>query len=138
MSRLPGADPDFVIGRMLGGMPVVSLDDIREELGIRPEDGPTKVVYRAKDVAKDLMRSRTGFVFNATSLTRKLRKEWTEFFMTYNSRVRVVHVEAPIAEILKRNQTRNRTVPVGVIDKMMDDWQVPGFEEAYEVSWLPN
>jgi len=129
MSRLPGADPDFVIGRMLGGMPVVSLDDIREELGIRPEDGPTKVVYRAKDVAKDLMRSRTGFVFNATSLTRKLRKEWTEFFMTY---------KAPIAEILKRNQTRNRTVPVGVIDKMMDDWQVLGFEEAYEVSWLPN
>lgn len=129
MSRLPGADLDFVIGRMLGGMPVVSLDDIREELGIRPEDGPTKVVYRAKDVAKDLMRSRTGFVFNATSLTRKLRKEWTEFFMTY---------KAPIAEILKRNQTRNRTVPVGVIDKMMDDWQVLGFEEAYEVSWLPN
>ena len=138
MSGLPASGKDSIIERQFGDIEMISLDDLRVEMRISPMDGPTEVVRVAKERAKALMRKSVPFVFNATSLTRKLRKEWVEFFGTYDAKVNIVHVETPFGELKRRNRNRSREVPLDVISSMLDIWQVPSMEEACEVTRIHN
>jgi len=129
---LPGAGKDSYIKRNLAHLPVISLDAIRGELDVEPEDEQGGVVAEAKERAREFLRAGRDFVWNATNVTVHLRKPLISFFAGYGARVRIVYVEAGYRELMERN-ARGR-VPGRVIERLIDKLDVPGAGEGYCVA----
>mgnify|MGYP000719137927 CR=1 FL=1 len=135
---LPGTGKDTYIQQQLKELPVLSLDEIRRSLGIDPTDkkGNGRVIQMGKERAKELMRSKTSFVFNATNITPDMRSKWIGLFTEYQARVCITYLEVPYKTLLKQNHQRAYKVPVSAIDKMILKWEVPTVREAHEVAYI--
>ncbi|NML22264.1 AAA family ATPase [Pseudoflavitalea sp. G-6-1-2] len=138
MSGLPGAGKDTYIRKHLKHLPLVSLDDIRTQMRIAPDDktGNGKVIQHAKEKAKELLRSRQSFVWNATNTTRQMRSQLIELFMAYKAAVHVVYLEVPFAQLMMQNKSREAVVPANVIDKLANKLEVPALTEAHRVTYI--
>ncbi|MBO0794476.1 MAG: ATP-binding protein, partial [Ktedonobacteraceae bacterium] len=89
----------------------------------------------AKERARVYMRGQQSFVWNATNVTRALREQLVDFFVSYGARVRIVYLDASLETILSRNRGRAASVPENVIDKLLDKLEVPDSGEAHVVLW---
>ncbi len=136
MCGLPASGKDWYIKNYYAEFPVISLDDIRERLKIKPTDDQGKVVNVAMNEAKQLLRLKKSFVWNATNLTADIREKLVKTFSDYGAFVRIVYKEALYEEILKRNKERDRHVPEDVIDKMLQKIEPPRIDEAHDVNWV--
>lgn len=136
MSGLPASGKDYWIAENLPDWPVISLDALRKELKVSPTEDQGIVVYQAKERAKEYLRSRTSFIWNATNITRSLRQQLIDLFADYNARIRIVYLEAPFEELLRRNRERSAPVPEAVIEKLAGKLDVPDITEAHEVQWI--
>jgi putative nucleotidyltransferase with HDIG domain len=135
MSGLPGAGKDRWIEENLTGWPVVSLDRLRADLDVDPEDDQGPVVQRAREEAREHLRAGRSFVWNATNLSRRLRATCLRLLADYDARVRIVYVEAPEPTLRAQNRARKAVVPDRVIDALLDRWEVPDRSEAHEVTY---
>jgi predicted kinase len=117
---------------------VVSLDDLRDELGVKPTGDQGAVVAAAYERARVHLRAGEAFVWNATNVTRALRSRCIALAAGYRARVEVVSVEAPADVVHRRNAARPRPVPAGVIDRMAARWEPPDLTEAHTVTWVLN
>lgn len=135
MSGLPGAGKDTWVARNLPDWPVVSLDGLRAEMGVAPTDNQGAVVQAAKERAREYLRRRERFVWNATNLSRQLRGQLVSLFADYGARVRIVYVEAPYSELWAQNRGRERVAPEAVIERLLSKWEVPDVTEAHEVTY---
>jgi predicted kinase len=135
MSALPGSGKDTYIANNLKGWGVVSLDDIRIELGVKPTDksGNGRVIQLAKERAKEFMRKHENFVWNATNITAQMRGQLIDLFMSYGGKVTIVYVEVPYKTLISQNNNRDAAVPNNVIDKMIGKLEPPVREEAHRV-----
>ena len=133
MAGLPLSGKDSWIGKNGGNLPVISLDDIREELCILPAKGSGKVVSQARERARELLRRKESFVWNATNIVRETRQKLAELFAGYGARVHILYLEAPYGELLDRNRKRERHIPENVLENMIRKLEVPEPWEAYEV-----
>jgi putative nucleotidyltransferase with HDIG domain len=136
MSGLPGSGKDTWIAAHLPNWPVVSLDLIRQSLGVAPEKDQGAVVAAAKEEARVLMRAQRSFVWNATNTTHMMRRKLVDFFVAYGARVRIVYVETTFAELLRRNRARARPVPEAVLRRLAARLDVPDVTEADQVEWV--
>lgn len=136
MSGLPGSGKDTWIRAHLPDWPVISLDGVRKELGISPEDDQGQVVQVARERARELLRQQRSFVWNATNITRVMRRRVIELVLAYHARTRIVYIESPFAEILKRNRARQASVPEEVIYRLLDRLEMPDASEAHRVEWI--
>lgn len=135
MSGLPGVGKDFQILTCYPEWPVVSLDGIRRRLGIAPTDksGNGRVVQEAKELARTYLRKRQPFVWNATNVTRTMRAQLIDLFVTYRARVTIVYVEVPNARRAEQNANRTYAVPEPAVSRMLEKLNVPALWEAHEV-----
>ncbi len=133
MSGVAGTGKDTWIGEHLPELPVVALDDIREELRIKPDENQGLVLAAAKERCKEQLRSGTDFVINATNLLRDLRKRWIDLCLDYGARVDIVYLEKPLHVVLEQNRSRERQVPEQVIRRMFDRMEPPTIAEAHSV-----
>ncbi|MER7276674.1 AAA family ATPase [Dactylosporangium sp. NPDC000244] len=138
MSGLPGSGKDHWVAANRPGVPVVSLDDLRDELGVRPTQDQGPVVAAAYARAKEHLRAGSPYVWNATNVTRALRSRAIGVAADYGARVEVVGVEAPPAVVHRRNRARDRVVPPAVIDRMAGRWEPPDPTEAHSVRLISN
>jgi predicted kinase len=138
MSGLPGAGKDTYIDYNFANMPVVSLDGIRRALKIDPTDkaGNGRVIQAAKEKAKEFMRKRQSFVWNATNTTRQMREQLIDLFTSYGGRVRIVYIEVPYLTLLKQNRDRKYPVPPNVLERLIQKLDVPSPLEAHEVEYV--
>jgi putative nucleotidyltransferase with HDIG domain len=136
MSGLPGSGKDYWIKENLPHLPVISLDALRQEMKIPPDETPGSVIVAAKNRAREYMSSGRSFVWNATNTTKQMRQQLIDFFASYRSRIRIVYLEVPMAEILKRNRSRTAAVPEAVIQKLLDRLDIPDLTEAHQVEWI--
>ncbi len=137
MAGLPGAGKDRWIRKNAEALPVVSLDAIRSRMGIAPDKDQAKVIHAARDEARQLMRNGKPFVWNATNVTRFIRDPLVKFFHEYNARIRIVYVEPPtFQELRKRNEGRDNAVPDQVLENLANKLEVPDVSEAHEVVWV--
>src|SRR5439155_2376349 len=118
----------------LGGWPVVSLDQLRVELEVDPAGPQGAVVQRARELAREHLRRGRSFVWNATNLSRQVRGECLRLLAAYNARIRIVYVEASAEWLLVQNRQRAARVPLAVIERLLDRWEVPDLTEAHEVA----
>lgn len=135
LSGLPAAGKDHWVEQNLPGWPVVSLDAIRQDLGVPPSDPQGEVLSRARELAREHLRSRRDFVWNATNLSRNVRAECLRLFQGYDARVRLVYVEATPDRLFAQNRQRRRRVPDKVIERLLDRWEVPDRTEAHRVDY---
>lgn len=136
LSGLPGAGKDTFAARHLAGWPVISLDDIREQLDVDPRDDQNPVAHAAREAARVHLRAGRSFVWNATNLSRQLRAMLISLFLDYGARVRIVYLEAPPEILRRQNRERERPVPAAVLERMLARWEVPDLTEAHQVDYV--
>ena len=77
MCAFPGAGKDTYIQEHFD-LPVLSLDDFRRANKISPTDkkGNSQVIQMGREKAREFMRVKQSFVFNATNITTSIRRQW--------------------------------------------------------------
>jgi len=133
---LPGAGKDAWIRAQLPDLPVVSLDDVRAELGIEPTDPQGTVVVQGKERAREHLRAGRPFVWNATSLNRMFRDPLAQLAADYRAALRIVYVETGWDELLRRNRTRAAKVSQKVLLNYRSKLEIPDLTEAPQVEWI--
>ncbi len=133
MSGLPGSGKDRWIARNRAGLPMVSLDGIRRELGVSPTSNQGTVVQIARKRSREFLRAGQDFVFNATNLRAERRGPLIDLFADYDARVEIVAVEVPFEVHERQNAEREDSVPRRVIERMVEGWQAPTADEGHSL-----
>ena len=133
---LPGSGKNTWLQQHAPKTPVVSFDDIRKDLDITHNQNQGPVISEADARARALLRTKTPFVWNATSLQRQLRSNWIELFADYHARIKIVYIEVPERTLWDQNQQRKAAVPWSAIEKMMARWETPDVTEAHTVEYV--
>lgn len=132
---LPGTGKDTWIRSNYHGLPTVCLDDLRVKLGVKPSGNSGGLIQAAKEQAREYLRKRQPFIWNATNLTSK-RKELIDLFESYGARVKIVFLETGWEENLRRNAGRADAVPEGKLGEMLGNLEPPQRFEAQNVDWI--
>jgi predicted kinase len=135
LSGLPGSGKDTWLARHAPELPVISLDEIREETGAAPTGDQGPVIAEAKERARVLLRRKQPFALNATNLNREFRSRWIQLFTDYRARIRIVYLESPASRLWDQNRNRTRIVPEEAIVRMMERWEIPDRTEAHCVEY---
>jgi predicted kinase len=133
MSGIPGSGKDTWLATHRADLPVISLDDMRDELGVDATENQGQVAQLARERCRELLRARTSFAFNATNLLRQTRHRWIDLFADYNARIEMVYVEPPLSVILDQNKRRKRIVPEDVIVELANKLEPPTWSETHEL-----
>jgi predicted kinase len=138
MSGLPAAGKDaYIAGRWYGedALPVISLDDIREELDISPTDNQGRVVQQAKEQSKEYCRRRQSFVWNATNISRNMRSTLINLWRPYHPRIHIIFIFKPLNRTLHDNREREKAdkIPNGKILAMHEKLQFPSILECHHL-----
>ncbi len=136
MSGFPGVGKDTWITNHHPDRPVISLDDLRVELKIKPTDNQGPVVARAREKMREFLRRKQSFIWNATNISRQMREHCLGLCAAYNARIRIVYLETSEANLQAQNQARADSVPAQVISKLFSRWEVPDLTEAHQVDWI--
>jgi len=136
LSGLPGAGKDHWLERNLPNRETISLDRVRRGMKIRPDKSQGAVVSHAREAARVLLRKETSFAWNATNLSRQVRRPLIDLFARYRARVRIVYVEVSEAAMRQQNRNRDDAVPEAVVEDLIARrWQIPDLTEAHRVDW---
>jgi predicted kinase len=136
MSGLPGAGKDHWIGTNAPDWPVISLDELRREMRIAPTENQGPVVARARERARDYLRRKQSFIWNATNISRQLREHCISLCAAYNARVHIIYVETGAGALAEQNRSRERGVPPEVINRLLARWEPPDLTEAHQVELI--
>lgn len=136
MSGLPGTGKDTYIAQHLPDLPMLSLDGLRREMGIAAGEDEGTVARMGQERARELLRQRRPFVFNATNLSTAVRGRWVRLFHQYGAAVRIVYLETGRQERERRNLSRADSVPESAVARMLRDLTPPTLAEAEEVEWV--
>jgi predicted kinase len=135
MCGLPASGKNTWVDEHRKGLPVVSFDDAREELGLKHGRAEGVVAHRAIDKAKDLLRSKAPFVWNATHLSPLARNKTMDLLYAYHAEVELVYLEQPRQELLRRNNKRDTSLSNKVLQDMLVKWDLPTPIEAHQMSY---
>lgn len=136
MAGLPGTGKDTWIEKNLPDIPMISLDEIRAKHNISPVGPQGEVAAIGIEMAREYLRKKRPFVWNATSTVYDLRSKLVSLFEDYGASVRIVFLETKWEEGLTRNCNRARVVPVARIEKMLSRLEIPERYESERVEWI--
>ena len=140
LSGLPGAGKDTHVFHHYRDWPVINLDQIRREHKIAPTDksGNGRVIQMAKEQARVYLRKGQHFVWNATNVTKNMREQLVDLFVTYKAYVKIVYVEVPYQVLHKQNSSREAVLPYAAVDRLVAKLEVPAPWEGHEVAYHVN
>ncbi len=136
MSGLPGSGKDTWIAKNRPGLPVLSPDDIRLELGIEPTDNQGTLRQVVKERAKELLRSSQDFVWNATNVTNDMRGPIIKLLRDYHAHIEIVYIETTPKTLITQNGQRKASVPVDVIERLARKLDPPKPWEGHIVTHI--
>lgn len=134
MSGLPLSGKDSWIAQHSAGLPVISLDEIREQLRLPPTKNSGKVAQIATEQARIFLRKKEPFIWNATNIIEETRQRLVNLFAGYGARVRILYLEVPYQELIARNQKRARYIPEPALENMIQKLELPASWEAHTVN----
>ena len=135
LSGIAGSGKDTFYAKNYAHLPIVSLDEIRRELKIRPDDrdGQGKVAQLAYERAKEFCRRKKSFVWNSTNLTSELRARLHNALRVYNPRFTIVYLETSQENIFSR---RKEDIKSSILARMIGQLDMPLVGEGHEVKWV--
>jgi predicted kinase len=136
LSGLPAAGKDHWVERNAADMPMVSLDAIRDGLGLYPSDPQGEVLKQARELAGEHLRNGQDFIWNAANLSRNIRGECLRLLNGFDAHLRIVYIETPAEQLFAQNRQRRRRTPEKVIERLLDRWEVPDLTEAHQVEYV--
>ncbi len=136
MCALPGTGKDCWIAKNHPDLPVISLDKLRQTMGVSPTGEQGEIIRSAKSIAKGYLQTQTPFIWNATNIVRSTRAGLIRLFADYHARIRIVYLELPIDRVLAQNSDRQAQVPRAVIYRYHDRLQIPDLTEADRVDYF--
>ena len=89
----------------------------------------------AREKAKNYLRKKQPFVWNATNITKEMRSSLISLFERYGANVRIVYLETDWESLCQRNSSRNEQVPQTTIERMLGKLSLPLMHEALTVEW---
>jgi putative nucleotidyltransferase with HDIG domain len=109
MCGLPASGKDSYIHQRWGeDLPVISLDDIREELDIAPTENQGRVIQLARQKSKEYCRKKQSFIWNATNITKNMRAQLIQTWLPYHPKINIVFLFKNINEALRDNTAREK------------------------------
>ena len=135
---LPGSGKDTYIQNNLRGMPIISLDSIRELLKIRQNDNQGSVIQYAKEKAKEYLRDKTPFIWNATNITYNNRQKTIRLFRDYDAHIKIIAFDIKPSIMFRQNKDRINMVPVDAIIKMANKFEPPTLLECHQLEWVKS
>lgn len=135
LSGLPGTGKDAYIKARLSNLPVISLDAIREEASVGATENQGAVINAARARAKEYLRNKTPFVWNATNVTAFVRNPIIQLCCDYSASVKIVYLETSWSEQIRRNASRENSVPESVLESLLEKMEIPVCREAHDVEW---
>ncbi len=135
LSGLPGTGKDTWISENYPDLPMVSLDEIRKQLNFHPTHNQGRVIAAAEETAKEYLRKKQPFVWNATNITEQTRSKLISLFEQYGAGVEIVFLESEWEEQLRRNSGRKDVVPREKIENMLSKLGIPQPFESESVRW---
>ena len=136
MCGLPGSGKDTLIRNRYEDHEIVSLDDLRDEMGVDHGENQGTVIQAALERARVALRAKRPLVWNATNLTKQMRGKVIGLLRDYDSHVTITAMATPFEECLRRNAGREDPVPEQAIRRMLNKWEPPTRTEAHEVEWI--
>ncbi|MEO0918178.1 MAG: AAA family ATPase, partial [Pseudomonadota bacterium] len=133
MSGLPGAGKDTWISKHRPEHQVVSLDVIRDELGVSATDNQGQIIQAAHERAREHLRAGRDFVWNATNVTRQNRSRVLRLLRDYGARIEIVYLEPGPDQLGRQNRGRPDAVPDAVISHLAKKLEPPQLWEAHKV-----
>lgn len=133
ISGLPGSGKDSWLTRHRSDLPVVSLDDLRDEFHVAPTENQGQVAQLARERCREFLRAGRPFAFNATNTLRLTRARWIDLFADYHARIEIIWVEPTFATILKQNRSREFRVPEAVICRLAEKYEPPTWLECHSL-----
>jgi len=133
MSGLPGAGKDTWIANHRPNQPVLSLDIIRDEIGISATGNQGKVIQAAYERARENLRAKTDFVWNATNITRLNRSKVLRLLRDYNAHIEIIYIEVSPDKLFQQNRDRPDAVPDSVIVHLARKLEPPEKWEAHSL-----
>lgn len=132
MVGIAGSGKDTYIERYGKGLPIISLDAIRQELGIKftDKDGQGKVVQHAYDVAKEYCRKKQPFIWNSTNLSLRVREKLIRTLLVYKPKIKLVYIETSLANIYARRKTQIKAKSMTSMLRVLD---MPQLTEVHEI-----
>ncbi|MHD0644966.1 AAA family ATPase [Pseudomonas aeruginosa] len=135
LSGPPASGKNTWIDKHAAGLPVVSYDDAREDLGLRHGKEGGVVGHHVYDMAKRFLQQKQDFVWNATHLSKQMRTMALDFIHGYHGDVRLVYLEAPEKVLYDRNSKRDSSLRNEDLRRMLFKWEVPMPWEAKAVEY---
>lgn len=136
MSGLPGSGKDTYISKHLSQFPMVSLDEIRNHYKFKATNKQGRVIYIAKEQAKNYLRNEQSLVWNATNTTKFTRQKLIGLFTDYRAKVKIIYIESRYSDLLKRNGLRSEPLPKSKLEKLIKNLEVPALTEAHDVDYV--
>lgn len=136
MCGLPGSGKDTYIQRNFKGVPMISLDDLREEMEVDASDNQGTVLQASRQRLREHLRLRDQVIFNATNIHRQRRQPILGLAAGYKVRTRIIYLESPQKQLLADNRNREAKVPEQVIHRMSKKWEMPSPMEAHRVEYV--
>lgn len=133
---LPGTGQDDWIEQNYPELPVVSLDKLRQTMGIAPTGEQGEVIRAAKSLGKGYLQTQRSFIWNATNIVKPTRLGLIQLFAAYHARIRIVYLEVPIEQVLAQNNSSPQPVPSAAIYRYEDRLEIPDRTEAHQVDYL--
>jgi putative nucleotidyltransferase with HDIG domain len=133
LSGIAGSGKDTVYQKHYAHLPLISLDNIRQEYKIKPgdKDGQGKVAQIAYERAKEYCRRKQSFVWNSTNLTADMRARLIGTLRVYDPRFTIHYIETTQNAIFQR---RRDDINITVLERMIRQLEIPVLGEAHHLS----
>ncbi|MCK5491162.1 MAG: ATP-binding protein [Candidatus Pacebacteria bacterium] len=124
MIGVPGSGKSYVAEQKAKKykISVLNSDNIRKELTGDAGDVNTfshqEIFERVRSRAKEKIEAEEGFIWDATGINSKFRREEIAGFKERGAKVVAILMTTPIEICLERNRERERVVPKEVIERM--------------------
>jgi predicted kinase len=137
MCGIPASGKSHYVNKHLSHLPVVSMDAIRIQHGMKRYDKTNNghAIQIAKESAKEHLRRKQSFVWDATNVTRTNRESLINMIAPYNPKIHIVYVERPYKNVVSDNRDREHPVRADVLDNYMTKLDVPSLTEAHTVTY---
>lgn len=135
---LPGAGKDTYYKQNLSHLPMLSLDDLRRKHRVKRGDQKAEgqLYQLAQEEFRNFLRHEGGFVFNATNVTKSVRRKWVQLAMAYNAKTIGHYIEPSREVLLHQNRKREHCIPEQALIELFGKLEVPHPFEFHQTHYI--